>query len=450
MIENIEKKAPQYPENEILNEKERLVRSWSTVEMVDSQGDIVPISDIKRTLNIWMDRGAPINDLHSNRQVGKGLNWQIAEHPESKTDGVVIDYRIYDNYSRDNEVWDEIKSGVRRGLSIGARMTGKTRIKTDENTGEEGRELSGLELYEISSVDNPANPLAENIAVNYLAKSGNELKDEHSDKIEIIDEVIGILEKRFETLDAQKSKSLNKKISKINNMIKTGGEITMEKSNELVGKQGEIVAPTAPAAPVAPAPETNGLSEINAKLDQLIALLTDTMKAKKEEDMPPEKEPVEEEKKVEEEKPEDKPMVEPEKKPEEKKKEAETITLPKGDLPGETDETAKPENDKVQVVEKSELKKAITEILTENIDEVLKSKGYSVTKSERAPADTPAEIEKAREGVIVKDDTLEMMDKVMKGQMTLAQMNMVNKNQIQSAYDDGLTKIRNDLRNGGN
>ncbi len=165
-------KAEQFPIDEILNKDDRIVRGWATVEVKDSQGERIPIEgELKRVMNTWMMRGGVISDTHSNRQVGKGLNWKIEKHPDSGKQGIIIDYQIFKDYSIDNEVWDEIVSGKRKGLSFGGRALNKPKIKDDSYSGEKAAELSGIEAYEMASVTDPANELALNTHVNFLAKS---------------------------------------------------------------------------------------------------------------------------------------------------------------------------------------------------------------------------------------------------------------------------------------
>lgn len=172
MIDIIKLDRPQqFPKDEIVNESDRLVRSWVSAEIKDKQGDIIPVSELKRTLNTWFKRGATMIDQHSNRPIGKGLSWKEMIEPKSGKPGILLDWQVYDDYSVDHQVWEEIKAGDRQGLSIGGRATGKPKMKQDDYTGGMGKELSGIELYEISPVDGPANQLATNVAINYLAKS---------------------------------------------------------------------------------------------------------------------------------------------------------------------------------------------------------------------------------------------------------------------------------------
>ncbi len=180
-----ESKATQFPIDELLDEDERLVRGYVTVEIKDSQGEIVPVKGmkgLKRAMNKWVDRGAIITDSHSNRVVGKGLNWAEKIHPKNGKPAIQIDYKIHKDYSIDDQVWDEIKSGKRKGLSFGGRALDEPTIKRGEDGEGPVKELGNFEAYEMASVEDPANKLAENVAVNFLAKSSS---DKNVEKLEI-------------------------------------------------------------------------------------------------------------------------------------------------------------------------------------------------------------------------------------------------------------------------
>lgn len=200
-MKNVEKaELEQFPVDEILNEEDRLVRGWLSVEVKDKQGEVIPVSELRKTLNTWMKRGGFITDAHTNRVVGKAIRWFESMHPITKKPGIVIDYQIFKDYSIDDEVWKEIKRGIRRGLSFGGRALGKTETKVVSSvygSPEQARVLHGLEAYEVATVKNPANPFAENIAVNFLAKGDEENMSEKED-------LIKDLAKGFEYIDIQK------------------------------------------------------------------------------------------------------------------------------------------------------------------------------------------------------------------------------------------------------
>ncbi len=168
-------KAEQFPLDEIVGDDDRIVRGWVSVEIKDSQGEIIPIKQLKKVMNTWMKRGGVITDTHSNRVIGKGLNWAEKIHPKSGKKGIIIDYQIHKDYSIDDEVWDDIKSGKRKGLSFGGRALDDPTIKRDVDGTGPVKELSGIEAYEMASVEDPANKLAENTHINFLAKSKSEI-----------------------------------------------------------------------------------------------------------------------------------------------------------------------------------------------------------------------------------------------------------------------------------
>ena len=60
---------------ETVNSDERYFEGLLTVQMKDKQGEVTIVDELYKVLPIWMDRGAPISDTHSNRIIGKGINY---------------------------------------------------------------------------------------------------------------------------------------------------------------------------------------------------------------------------------------------------------------------------------------------------------------------------------------------------------------------------------------
>ena len=58
---------------------DRFFEGVLTVQMRDKQGEVTITDELMKVLPIWMDRGAPITDTHSNRVVGKGINFARVE-----------------------------------------------------------------------------------------------------------------------------------------------------------------------------------------------------------------------------------------------------------------------------------------------------------------------------------------------------------------------------------
>jgi len=164
--------ASQLSDIEIFNEKDRLFKGWVSVEVVDKQGEIIPIEEITKVMNVWMKRGAPLTDAHSNRVIGRGLNWEFKEKDGKK--GILITGQIFDDYKLDDEIWADIKSGKRKGLSFGGRAFKREPLKDVKNiAGIPAKKLEDLEQYEVAVVENPANQLATIESINFLAKGDN-------------------------------------------------------------------------------------------------------------------------------------------------------------------------------------------------------------------------------------------------------------------------------------
>ncbi len=224
-----DKKPKQFPKDEIQNEKDRVVKGWISVEVKDSQGDIMPMTALRKTLNTWMDRGGNISDMHSNKIVGKALRWYEQEHPETKRPGILIDYKIFDDYTLDDEVWEDIKANKRTGLSFGGRSLDQPKEKKDDFTGEMGMQLGGLEAFEMASVDDPANEFAKNVEINYLAKSKNK-KDSMM--------AIEMFGKKFKDLTENEKKEL-----KVSRKVLEGKNNLLKDFQK--GFQGDITKPFA-------------------------------------------------------------------------------------------------------------------------------------------------------------------------------------------------------------
>jgi hypothetical protein len=142
---------------------------WGSVEVVDRQKEIIPIDEVYKIMDIWMDRGSPIMFNHSNRQVGKGLNWRPAD--KNGKPGVLITGLIFKHYKEDDDIWEGIKNKNFEGLSIG----GKSLLKEKDNNGV--THLKNLIGYEFSVAPRIGNQEATFTEVNTLAKS-EEVKKE--------------------------------------------------------------------------------------------------------------------------------------------------------------------------------------------------------------------------------------------------------------------------------
>ena len=153
-------------------DENRFFEGYLTVEMKDKQGELTIVDELYKVLPIWMDRGAPITDTHSNRVVGKGINFMKTEftHDGETFPAIKITGKIHKNYELDADIWDKIKSGEYKGLSFGG-ATKADRTPKIMKDGDVAYALTDLEHYEVAVCKDPAVPLALITDYNPLAKA---------------------------------------------------------------------------------------------------------------------------------------------------------------------------------------------------------------------------------------------------------------------------------------
>ena len=152
---------------------ERFFEGLLTVEMKDKQGEVTIVDELYKVLPIWMDRGAPISDTHSNRIIGKGINFartSVRNDENELLPAIKITGKIYNDYELDNLIWQKIKNGEYKGLSFGgATRTNRTPMRMKD--GSMAYALKELEHYEVAVCKDPAVPMAIITDVNGIAKA---------------------------------------------------------------------------------------------------------------------------------------------------------------------------------------------------------------------------------------------------------------------------------------
>jgi len=153
-------------------DENRFFEGYLTVEMKDKQGEITVVDELYKVLPIWVDRGAPITDTHSNRVIGKGINFAKTTLTEGGVTypAIKITGKIHKNYELDTDIWEKIKSGEYKGLSFGG-ATKANRVPRVMKDGEIAYALTDLEHYEVAVCKDPAVPLALITDYNTLAKA---------------------------------------------------------------------------------------------------------------------------------------------------------------------------------------------------------------------------------------------------------------------------------------
>jgi hypothetical protein len=155
--------------------EDRLYVTWATVDVRDSQGEIVPIEEVINEEDTYLERGGSITDTHSNNVIGKVLAYKVMMHPKANKIGVLHLAKIYNHNKLDDKVWTETVNGERYGSSIGGFSTNDY-YAVEPDTGMKTKVRSGFAHTETANVlGDPANPFATNEAFSLVAKSYNKV-----------------------------------------------------------------------------------------------------------------------------------------------------------------------------------------------------------------------------------------------------------------------------------
>lgn len=150
--------------------EDRVYTTWASVELVDLEGEFIPIEELIKEQEILLERHGPVIDEHSNYVAGETMAFKFLEHPESGTMGLLHLNRIFPHNDQDAQIWAEIVSGERTGSSVAGFNDG-AHLKVDPVSGQVVRVIDGFHHTETSSVYKPCNELALNVAFSTVAKS---------------------------------------------------------------------------------------------------------------------------------------------------------------------------------------------------------------------------------------------------------------------------------------
>lgn len=289
---------------EEVKESDRIFEGWGSIEMVDRDGDFIPIDAISQVMETYMKRGGVITDSHSSRIVGKMLDWNVKSREDGKK-GIWLKGSIHDDYPIDDAVWHAIKTGHYEGFSLGGDAFEKY-MECDE--AECYQKIPKMALYEWSVVRIPSNQGAIIQAVNAMAKEAKpnkrtDHKKEFTNKAHLFlqyatkhgldslnahevlskcgicknyvddlllnglskEEALMLLQHELDTI-------LHKQQNKKKEETKTMSEITNEEGEEMIDKQNPPPTAQPPAMPGQP-------GDLGAKMDQIIKMLAAMMQA---------------------------------------------------------------------------------------------------------------------------------------------------------------------------
>ena len=156
---------------------DRVIEGYGIVDVYDNTGELITTEDIAKQMDIFMDRGGVVMDLHTNRPSGQVVYWEVTKKDTDKGSkpSIYLKTVAFQGTPEDDEFWDRFNKYY-KGFSVGG--------------GKAAREYTGkgtilkFPLWEFSYVPKPANPEAT-IEKKFVAKS-NELFSCNVTKSEVV------------------------------------------------------------------------------------------------------------------------------------------------------------------------------------------------------------------------------------------------------------------------
>lgn len=171
-----------------IDKENRLVSGFATLDNLDKHKDIVTADASAKAFKRFEERGN-IREMHMPVAVGKMVQFEERSLVEKSDDGEDVTYKgiyVTARVSKGAQsTWEKVLDGTLSGFSIGAVVTEKEESVDDE--GRPFRIIKDYELFELSLVDSPANPLANVVTVMKLQDNevtglvAEEIEEKHYD-----------------------------------------------------------------------------------------------------------------------------------------------------------------------------------------------------------------------------------------------------------------------------
>lgn len=132
-----------------VDEEQRMVYGYATVEELDSHGEIITYEASKKAFSNWIGN---IREMHKDIAVGKAIDIEFDDTEK----GIWISAKISESEDGEN-AWIKVKEGVLAGFSIGGRVNdAKMQQMMIDDKKKMVNVITDYDLGETSLVDNPA------------------------------------------------------------------------------------------------------------------------------------------------------------------------------------------------------------------------------------------------------------------------------------------------------
>ena len=221
-----------------LSESDRTFEGWASVEVVDKQKDLIPVTLLKNLFPIYMSRGGHVSDGHTNRHIGKIDSYKVDMDPSTGKPGVYVKGHVFKDYTADDDVWNKIKKGEYAALSFGGRE-----IKGEPQCDSWGcfNVMKVGEMWELALVPRGANQNANITKYNEKAKGMT------------IEDTITDVQKGLDTLASAPEQDIEKQAAMLASLIPAVGKL-LSKPAVQAGLAARLAQPQQSGANPNPSP----------------------------------------------------------------------------------------------------------------------------------------------------------------------------------------------------
>jgi hypothetical protein len=155
-----------------IDKSKRIVSGWATTDSVDKQGDIVNAEASAQAFERF--RGN-VREQHTPLAVGKVVSFKQDKYFDQESqnfyNGIYVD--VYVSKGAE-DTWHKINEGILTGFSIGGSIKDAEEVY-NKDMDSAVRVIKDYDLYELSLVDNPANPNSNIVSVQKLVDGETEI-----------------------------------------------------------------------------------------------------------------------------------------------------------------------------------------------------------------------------------------------------------------------------------
>lgn len=163
-----------------VDKERRIVSGWATTDILDKQGDIVSAEASARAFENFLGN---VREQHTPLAVGKVVSFKQDRFYDKKDSrfysGMYVD--VYVSKGAE-DTWHKVNEGILTGFSIGGSIKDSETVY-NKSADREVRVIKDYDLFELSLVDNPANPASTIVSVQKFNESGQEIEKNYLENV---------------------------------------------------------------------------------------------------------------------------------------------------------------------------------------------------------------------------------------------------------------------------